>query len=366
MERNSLNIKQGLLQMQSSSQLFYSNQWSYFNLTNPLPLEFFTATWGDGIDLWKYNTETGKYSPTKMIEFDKSGRHRRGEMNEDGIYLAPGYYHHNVKIYDMKYYNYPDKKIQLLGIFPHSDNVHECFFKNSVTALCCDFIGYIKEYNVTNPQSIPEVTIFNKTTAMTQLSSCMQTGDKKYIIAGGDSILYILDVKDGTLKYTQKYTANGGGLVVQIAEVRPNILITANEGTASLHDIRDPQNMPFPRKLLDIGFHLPVIPLKSNPGDFAIGGKSSKTNLGFIYIQHLEEDLTITTLKYVENIQGAGLIICTIKEMKRGTILFAGGYNTSTRKMMCLWNYSAVPNQDPLCWDDQTSTQIRDIVQVPY
>ena len=358
-----MNIKQGLLQMQSSSQLFYSNQWSYFILTNPLPLEFFTATWGDGIDLWKYNTEAGKYSPTKMIEFDKSGRHRR---NEDGIYLAPGYYHHNVKIYDMKYYNYPNEKIQLLGIFPHSDRVLECFFKDSVIALCCDGAGYIKEYNVTNPQSIPEATIFNKTTAMSALCSCMQTGDKKYIIAASYSILYILDVKDGTLKYTQKYTKNGGRWTSQIAEVRPNILITVNEETVSLHDIRDPQNMPYPRKLLDIGFHTEVIPLKSNPGDFAIGGKSYKTNLGFIYIQNLEEDLTITTLKYVENIQGAGLRITTIKEMRRGTILFTGGYNTSTRKMMCLWNYSAVPNQDPLCWDDQTPTNIRDIVQVPY
>ena len=344
----------------------YSQQLKYFIFTNPLPLEFFTATWSDGIDLWKYDKESGGYNPTNLIEYSKSGKHRRGEMNKDGIYIAPGYYDPNVKIYDMKYYNYPDNKIQLIRNFSHTDHVRECFLRNSVTALCCGTDGYIKTYNLTDPYSIPDPTIFKKTTTLSPIISCMQTQDKKHIITVGYSMLYILDADNGTLKNTQNFTSNGGRYTWQIAEIKPNILITTNENTASLHDIRDPHNLSHPIKLHDIGFYSSVLSLNNNPGDFAIGGRSSRTNLGFVYILHLEEDnQTIITLKSIDNIQGTALIILTIKELKRGTILFGGGYATS-KKVMCLWNYFVLPSQEPLCWDDQTASNIWDILEIPY
>ena len=54
-----------------------------------------------------------------MIANEQSGGHRRGEMNEEGIYVVAGY-ESDTKIYDMKYYNYPDQKIKLLDTFPHT------------------------------------------------------------------------------------------------------------------------------------------------------------------------------------------------------------------------------------------------------
>ena len=337
----------------------------HYVATNPIPLQFFTVTYNDGISLWEYEKESKGYKSNQMIAYGDSGYHRRGGMNEEGIYVAAGWGSYNVKIYDMKYYNYPDHKIKLLQSYSHSGGVSECFFKNSVCAICCDWAGYIKEYDLSNPQSIPTPTIFNKT-ALSALYSIMETKDKKYIIAGGYNPikLYILDAEDGTLTNTLHYEANGGYYPEQIAEVRPNILVTADVWTASLHDIGDIQNIPTSIKLPDIGYYYAVIALESNPGDFAIRGQTSSTPyLGFVYIYHLEDNQTITTLKYVDKIQGSSCYIWVIKELKRGTIIFGGGYYCTK---MCLWNYAAIPSQHPLCWDDQTSNTIYDIVGVPY
>ena len=368
MESNIVNRKNELSLVQSSAklsaELYYFKQWKDCLITNPIPLQFFTMTYNDGISLWEYEKESEEYKSNQMITYEENGYHRRGGMNEEGIYVAAGYVSNNVKIYDMKYYNYPDHKIKLLNTFSHSHYVFECFFKNSVCAMCCDYDGYIKEYDLSNPHSIPTPTIFNKTTDLTGLRSIMETKDKKYIIAGSYQKLYILDAEYGTLTYTYYYSANGGYYAYQIAEVRPNILVTADEYTASLHDIGDIENIPTSIKLPDIGDYMSVIALESNPGDFAIGGGTSSTpSLGFVYIHHLDEDnKTITTLKYVDNIQGSDCDISVIKELKRGTIIIGGDIQCTK---MCLWNYAAIPSQDPLCWDDQTGS-IWDIVGVPY
>ena len=347
MERSIKNTKNELFLMQSSAQLFYFKQWNRNHaLTSLIPLQFFAVTKGDGIYFWEYEEVSEEYNHLQMISYAQSGEHSRGEMNDEGIYVSAGYGSDNVKIYDMKYYNYPEHRIQLLDSFSHTNDVWECFFKNSVSAICCDIDGYIKEYDLSNPNSIPTPQVFNKT-ALDGLTSCMQTKDKKQIIAGASKKLYILDAVDGTLQNTLDYSANGGYAAYQIAEVRENILITADDSTASFHDS---QNMGPSLKLTDIGNYEAVIALKSNLGDFAIGGNSDSTNRGFVYIEHLEEDnQTITNLKYVDNIQGEGCCITVIKELKRGIIIFGGDNDC---REMCLWNYVAIPNQLPLCWDD--------------
>ena len=264
MERSIKNTKNELFLMQSSAQVFYFKQW-YRNhaLTSPIPLQFFAVTGNDGIYFWEYEEVSEEYNHLQMISSSQSGKHRRGEMNKEGICVSAGLSSDNVKIYDMKYYNYPEHKIQLLDSFSHTDYVWECFFKNSESAICCDQDGYIKEYDLSNPNSIPTPQVFNKTT-LDALKSCMQTKDKKHIIAGSYRKLYILDAEDGTLQNTLDYSANGGDYVYQIAEVRENILITADYSTASLHDS---QNMGPSFKLTDIGYYEAVITLESNLGD---------------------------------------------------------------------------------------------------
>ena len=358
LEKSIKNRKNALYQMQNSAELFYFKQLLksalllYFKewlrkyaLISQLSLQFFTTTWSDGMHLWEYDEISEEYNSQQMISNEQSGEHRRGEINEEGIYVVAGYRSKNMKIYDMKFYNYPEHKIQLLDSFSHSSDVYECFYKNLGCAICCDLDGYIKEYDLNNPLSVPPPTVFNKT-ALRNLRSCMQTKDKNYIIAGSSFKLYILDAEDGTLLNTIDYSANGGYYAWQIAEIRPNILVTADFSTGSVHDIRNIQNIPISIKLPnDIGYYYSVISLGNNSGDFAIGGKSSITNLGFVYIQHLEEDnKTISTLKYVEDIQGRYCSIYAIKELKRGIIIF-GGDSACTE--ICIWNYAA---KHFVCW----------------
>ena len=371
MESNIENRKNELYLIQSSAQsssystelYYFKTKWKDCLITNPIPLQFFTVTYKDVISLWEYEKESEEYKSNQMIADEESGYYRRGGINEEGIYVVAGHDSNNVKIYDMKYYNYPDHKIKLLQSFSHSGNVFECLFKNSVSAICCDIGGYIKEYDLRNPHSIPTPTIFNKT-ALGELVSIMETKDKKYIIAGGKYKLYILDAEDGTLTYTLENSANEGSYSYQIAEVRPNILVTADAETASLHDIRDIDNIPISIKLPDIGWYFSVTALESNPGDFAIGGGADSTGLGFVYIYHLDEDnQTITTLKYIDNIQESDCDIEVIKELKRGTIIIGGDGDCLK---MCLWNYEAIPSQDPICWDDGQTGSINDILGVPY
>ena len=176
--------------------------------------------YNDGIFLWEYEKDSNEYKSNQMIAYAQSGRHSRGGMNEEGIYVAA--ISGSVRIYDMKYYNNPDHKIKLLNTFSHySTAVNECFFKNPVSAMCCEYVGYIKEYDLNNPHSMPTSTIFNKTTDLSGLISCMGTKDKKYIIAGGQQKLHILDAEDGTLRHNLDYSANVPYCAQQIAEVRP-------------------------------------------------------------------------------------------------------------------------------------------------
>ena len=144
--KNELSLMQSSAKLSSNSaELYYFKQWKYFLITNPIPLRFFTVTYEYGISLWEYEKESEEYKSNQMIAYGESGKHRRGGINEEGIYVAAGFQSNNVKIYDMKYYNYPEHKIKLLQSFSHSHEVWECFFKNSVCAMCCYSDGYIMD-----------------------------------------------------------------------------------------------------------------------------------------------------------------------------------------------------------------------------
>ena len=103
MKRDIKNIKNREYLMQSSTQVL---QWKYFLATTPI-LEFLTVIFGEEITLWEYEG-SDVYTPQQMIAPAQSGQHRRGEMSEKGIYVVAGWNSSNTKIYDMKYYNYPD------------------------------------------------------------------------------------------------------------------------------------------------------------------------------------------------------------------------------------------------------------------
>ena len=64
----------------------------------------------NGIYFWEYDCVSEEYNSLQMLTEAESGNHNRGQMNDEGIYVAAGSSSNNVYIYDMKYYNYPDPK----------------------------------------------------------------------------------------------------------------------------------------------------------------------------------------------------------------------------------------------------------------
>ena len=352
MRINSISNKNKLLLKDDSIQAFYLKQWEYFDIPNPISfIDFFTLGNKDGIYLWKYKKELGRYIPTNMLR--DSSMYGRGGMNNKGIYIIGG--KDKVSIYDMKYFTHFNQKIELLGSFSVSTFVWECLFKDPESAICCDHDGYIMEYDLSNLHSLTPPTVFNKTTALSGLFSCMLTKDKKHIIAGADKRFYILDA-NGSLKNSQEYE---NAYPRQIAEVRENIVVTVDASTASVHDLRDIENIPPPFILEDIGQQFSVIGLENNIGDFAIGGNTSSGE-GFVQILYMGEDIhNITVLKSISHYKECG--IWAMKELTKGTI-FYGGYTECT--FMCLWNYAISPTQESLCY--RIDYYIWDILPVPY
>ena len=117
------------------------------NLINPNVLNFFTVTESDGISLNAYKGGEEVYNSRQLVTYEKSGSHRRGGIN-GYIYIVAGGNSNNVKIYRKH-------SFELLQTSSHSNAVSECFYQNSVYALCCDMDGYIKKYNLNDYYSIP-------------------------------------------------------------------------------------------------------------------------------------------------------------------------------------------------------------------
>ena len=368
-----IKIQKGILSQKTERSLIRAPLNSFnFNLkciNSRLPIEFYMIKQCEGIDLWKYDENLKIYNPIQMIQHTESGDHSRGEMNERGIYIGAGNDSIDVKIYDMKYYNHENYKIKLFRKFTYSKRATACIFLNTYQAICCFFDGYLRSYDLTNMNSITE-TIFTQTNSLRVLRSLLYTEDKQNIIAGGNGTIYIVDI-EGILKYTHVYQDSSKlsiHPIFQIAEIRPKILITAEISCATLHNISNINN-PISSQLLSYNAVLPVtvIALESNSGDFAIGGRnpsSFSTGLGFVHINHLGEDnTTISTIKKINNIQDYGCAIMVIKELQKGTIVYGG---SSFCKVICLWKYAHIPNQEPQCWNPQNNDSIYDFTRVPY
>ena len=232
-------------------------------------------------------------------------------------------------------------------------------------AICCYGGSNFRAYNITDVHSVTE-EVFNKTRGIDRVVSCLQTRDKNHIIDGGYQKFFILDA-EGNNTITHTYAHIGGHVIWQFAEVLPGIIITAEGYTYSVHDIRDLENIPKSYQgLPDIGNYFTVIALNSNPGDFALGGWAESSDLGFVQIGHMEvENASISNhFRYFGDLPGPGCEIYSIKEIQRGTILFAGSANC--QQIDLSMELCRIPSQQPQCWEDQINGDFRDIVQVPY
>ena len=356
MRKTAINTKDELILAQDSAHAFGSKMQYIFLLTNPTTLSFFKVTSTQGIKLFSCpNNNCWAVNP--MIANEDSGAHGRGQMNWDGIYIVAGASSNNVKIYFMNYYDEANQRIKLLRTFPHSFPVQECFYKTSETAICCDEGGYIMAYDLADPNSIPFPSVFN-TTELDSIYSCILTKNKKYIIACSNRKLYIINAKDGNLQKTHNYLPNEGNHAIQIAEVRPNIVMTADYSAVYIHDITDITNMPDSVKLEEYPYlYYSIISLQRNTGDIAFGGK--RINDGFVSLCNLKDNKDIAcTYGFIDSYK-TGCNIKTIKELRKGNILFGG----SGCERWNYWNYDSSLGKPVINHFDED--YITDFVAIP-
>ena len=363
-------LKENILtQILHSSQYYLNQLQNYFPL-HPTPItEFFMVTHTKGIYLWSYDPYSNEYNSRKVTA-DENTVHKRGEMNKEGIYVVAGgfkdiiYNTSQVSIYNMKYYEQPDQNIKLLASFNPTDNVPtDCFFFQPTIAMCCYWPGGLYTYNLTDLNSITETLINEETkTEMKDVRSCMLTQDRHHILLGGYKMIYILDTKGENL-ITHRFGYGTKDYVWQMAEIRPNIIISANEDKYWVHDFRDIHNIPSSRKLSSSGYYYTVIPLKSGPGDFAMGSKLSDSTDGDVNIAYLEdynENLLYKVNKAV-SCRVTEECIHSIKEIENGAIIF-NGYS-----QMCI-SYYVAPFSDERqvnkCWSHHSSN-VKDYLAVP-
>ena len=342
--------KDGLWLMKTSSQYYYTRL-QYYTKPNPIinSKNFFMVMYRvDGIYLWEFNETDQVYNPKNMVS--DLQEHRRGVMNSDGIYVASGWGLCCTHIYDMRYYMKENQKIELMHQFLHSDMMYECFFESKQTAICCAKDGFLMSYDLNTYTE----SVLNKT-ELPSLMSCIQTSGG-HIVAGSVQNLLILDM-EGNLLQTHAFEGHN---IRQIGEIRPNILITADDYSYSVHNITEVSAPLSFKQPVDNAFYMAVIPLQSNLGDFALGGRDGNTWTGQLFIMHMTENLSISTLKRKQNMGGMYCFIEVVKELYFGTIAF-GGDNVCEE--LCLWNY--ISDSQPLCWADQTTNNIIDFLPVP-
>ena len=329
---------------------YYFNQVQYLIQENTALEKLCSITQNDGIYCWR--REGNDYISSHVV--DAGSQHNKGVVSVDGILIMAGYIANNVKIYNITKDTPPT--FNLLSTHPHTNYILSCFLHNYENAICSDWAGYSKKYNLHTLQQSDFYYSGGK-----GIYSGIQTMDKLVILGGLDEgKIYILD-EYGNQINTHSFSSIAS--IFEITEVRRNILLTANAGSGCyLHNIQDPYNIPDSIHLITGDRYSTVISLKSNEGDFAIGGwRNSGDKKGFVDIYHLFEDYTLMSIKtYI--IETINCDIYTIKELRTKIIVFGGD---SDCEVICLWNYAAWPEQDPVCWNDKTADYIIDFIALP-
>ena len=320
-----------------------------YNQENIIIPDFCSITRDDGIYCWR---REGSSIYTSSGVFDDGALYLKGVFSSDGILIIGGYSDKKVRIYQIA--NGSPPTFNLLDTYSHQGTaVYHCFLYNSENVICLDNAGYAKKYNFQTRQE--SAFYYNPGEA---LYSGIQTMDKLVVIINGDTAkIYILDEYGNQINI---HTYSSPSDTYEIAEVRRNILLSADKESVYLHDIKDPNNIPTSIRVFIEDFYYSIISLKNNEGGFAIGG--NRDSKGFVDIYHLSEHNIPTRIKTKGAIEGTGCSIYSIKELITWTIIFGG---PSGCEVICLWNYAAWPEQGPECWDSQPTHKVNDFIALP-
>ena len=314
---------------------------------------FFTVNYDDGIDYRKYSPATENYETITTIT-DGIG-HNKGALTKNNVFISP-YSYTNVGVYNLTL-DEGEYTLKFVGLQTGLAEIYGCFPQNDYNAICIDMGGNARQHLFLPPG--PSKAFYTNNNE--QFYSGVETMDHNIIIGTAKGKIIILNA-EGTLIKIHDYPPVNA--VREIIEIRRNILITADINYGCyVHNIEEPKN-PISTNLFITERHYITICTLSIVGYFATGGRSEATDRkGFVEIYYLNENnIDIMLVRSFEHIEGKECFISALKELTPGVLLIGG---VTACDVMCTWNYTKWPKEDPKCWNPGNHVDIVDFILLP-
>ena len=294
--------------------------------------------------IWNSTGNSYEYNGSSMRTF--GGVPVRGEINNRGIYVLPDYKSTNIGFYDLSSFGRSPVIRSQSGVGYDGT----CGFMEDDIVICVTLTtGDIYKYNITN--NYDQVRIPTNNPSGKGFMSVLITKEKQILAAYGGCI-YIYNSSGAYIGYSDSLQTDSS--MLQMKEVRSNIILTAEDNYVHSHDISDPENTII-YEFLDYDntktVYYTIEVLEGNTGDIAIGGHynpSPGTNSGYVELFHLNEDnsalLPISNKRWVKD---SNCYIYIIREIQTGVIIFGGHSNCAH---ICTWEYAAIGHKQPICF----------------
>ena len=283
-------------------------------------------------------------------------------MNNRRIYVLPDLESTNIGFYDLSSFG---TSPVILRSQSGKGYRGACGFMDNDIVICATLTtGDIYKYNITN--NYEKVRIANNNPSGKSFQSVLVTKEKKQILAAHHGCIYIYNSSGAYIGYSDSSQTHH--YMLQMKEIRPNIILAADDYYVYSHDISNIGNIII-HKLLDYRdtktYYETLVVLEGNTGDIAIGGHYwPGTWYGYVELFHLDEDnstlLPISNKRWVGG--DARCRIYIIREIQTGVIIFGG---SSKCKDICIWEYAVLPHRDPICFPLGGGREIYDIISLP-
>ena len=275
----------------------------------------------------------GSYSPS-LLSISSGYRHYKGEYNSDGYYVVGSTSGHPI-VYNMK-------TAQVQKVYSGNGNsVYDCAWQNTTHFVCCDSDedALFYEMSTTNSLSKWSPGGDNKKAIIVLISGAVVVGDK-------DSDL---DIKITTNSYSSN-TANEDD-VYGLAEVRPNLVISAEDDQLYLHNFTTPTDIKRTKLENDTDNRYRSIAKLNATGEFVFG--ASKSSRPYIEIKRLNTNNSTTEIKTKTVTTSTYGTVYTLYELSNGFLLIGGSFDK-----ICTWKYKDTPAVDPVCFNREINSNV--------
>ena len=275
----------------------------------------------------------GSYVPS-LLRINSGYRHYKGEYNPDGYYVVGSTSGHPI-VYNMK-------TAQVHKVYSGNvNNVYDCAWQNTTHFVCCDS---------------DEDALFYEMSTTNSLSKWSPGGDDKkaiIVLISGDVVVgdkdSDLDIKTATNSYSSN-TANEDD-VYGLVEVRPNMVISAEDDQLYLHNFTTPTDIRRTKLENDASDRYRSIAKLNATGEFAFGAK--KDSKPYIEIKRLNTDNSTTPIKTYRFAASSYGYVYTLYELSNGFLLIGGDFDK-----ICTWRYKDTPAVNPVCYNRGINSKV--------